>query len=78
MTEEMKINLIISLTFAAIAAIMLTTTAVTYAEHQPRPDHADETIDNNLDDSCPNHPGNDASEGRACHGLEEANNAATK
>ena len=74
----MKTNLIISLAFAALAVIMLTTTALAYAEHQPRPDHADETIDGNLDDSCPSHPGNDASEGRACHGLEKANNAATK
>lgn len=74
----MKPNLITSLTLAAMAVIMLTTTGLAYAEHQPRPDHADDTIDNNLDDSCPGHPGDDASDGRACHGLEKANNAATK
>lgn len=57
---------------------MLTTTTFVYTEHQPRPDHATERIDGNLDDKCPSHQCNDASEGKACHGLEEANNAATK
>ena len=74
----MKTNGITSLSLATMAVIMLTTIGLAYADHQPRPDHATETIDGNLDDKCPSHPGNDASEGRACHGLEKANNAATK
>ena len=76
----MKTNLIAFLTLAAMAVIMLTTTGLAYADHQPRPDHATDRIDNNLDDRCTasGTTAGDASEGRACHGLEKANGAATK
>lgn len=74
----MKTNPITSLTLAVVAVI-LSATELAYAEHQPRPDHADERLDGILDDRCPDElPGNEPSEGRACRGLEKANNAATK
>lgn len=78
-TKGMKTSLM-ALTLAATAVIMLTTTGLAYADHQPRPDQATDTIDNNLDERCTasGTTAGDASEGRACHGLEKANGAATK
>jgi hypothetical protein len=74
----MKKNLITSLAIAAMTVVTLGGIEVGYAEHQPRPNLADDKIDQQTDDVCGGAIRGNSYNDHACDGLKKANNAATK